>query len=946
LLKMFLEILLTLLLPSADSLMVTMQPNGSFPDDPSYVQWRNRFLLPEFSVSVCIRFRQHAERGMRNWLFSYSVPTNNDKLNLHLDHKKRLMVLCLSGSRGFENCFQVPFKPHELRGSWVHVCAVLSGLDPNSEWAGIKIFLQGLLVLEDPFKTILDPATDGKGIMILGQEQDTFGGGFDPRESFSGQIAQFNMFTRELGASEIKSMFTCNGDPKGDLIEWTQSKWAKEGEADFSPIRVTEFCAKPFSNDMVIIPEAVTFADATNICESISGELYSADDPQYSPEDLYQKLKTETDPGSNCQLPSGDISYWQGNRWDEGGQSWMGYRDNKTVSRELTVLKEPSPGELCLTNEFGTLRPRKCDNKFCAFCKKSTKKFVKEERTDPKPILLKGLCKTATEEDFIFDTEFYPSGMQDGRIYFRGVRSSHMYYKAGERESPESWTGNWRIESLKDPNQVLILSTRNSQGYPFGRFDWQMGPEAGVCGKEPAPSPNSFISLTLSSCPEETFTCDSGACIPLANKCNSKIDCFEDESDESHCSYLEVPPNYAGQLSPRSTGSEAVPVFVNVSILAFPVIDTVNLAFTADYYINLRWYDGRLNFKDLNDNSLLNGVQTEALVRLWAPQLAFTNALGPFQTVVDELSVATIVLESNPWHDDISQSLEYYGFSAYENSLNLQREYYQEFACEFDLVYYPFDTQVCHMVFALQGFTKEFIAMEGDGIGVEYLGKRQLLEYEIQDWKLFIDNTGEMSQAEVKIVFRRNIEYHVYGVFLQQLILLIVGFLTFFFEVTNFSDRTMVSLTLMLVIATISASIQQSLPATPYFKMIDIWLFFSMNLMVVCLIFHTYLEYVVQTVEKSEKSADVYRRPSIKTVYEPMPDDRPRSTMSILRRNTGAKVLPSDIDEDDHQHAKRVNRMGIYLYIGVVVGFFTIFWIAAFVEFFTPSSAYMNRKLD
>ena len=61
----------------------------------------------------------------------------------------------------------------------------------------------------------------------------------------------------------------------------------------------------------------------------------------------------------------------------------------------------------------------------------------------------------------------------------------------------------------------------------------------------------------------------------------------------------------------------------------------------------------------------------------------------------------------------------------------------------------------------------------------------------------------------------------------------------------------MVSLTLMLVIATISASIQQveeyeeqslfeqrsififqSLPATPYFKMIDIWLFFSMNLMV------------------------------------------------------------------------------------------------------------------
>ena len=36
-----------------------------------------------------------------------------------------------------------------------------------------------------------------------------------------------------------------------------------------------------------------------------------------------------------------------------------------------------------------------------------------------------------------------------------------------------------------------------------------------------------------------------------------------------------------------------------------------------------------------------------------------------------------------------------------------------------------------------------------------FSGKKNLLEYEIQDWKIFFDNTGEMSQAEVKIVFRR-----------------------------------------------------------------------------------------------------------------------------------------------------------------------------------------------
>ena len=34
-------------------------------------------------------------------------------------------------------------------------------------------------------------------------------------------------------------------------------------------------------------------------------------------------------------------------------------------------------------------------------------------------------------------------------------------------------------------------------------------------------------------------------------------------------------------------------------------------------------------------------------------------------------------------------------------------------------------------------------------------GKKDLLEYEIQEWKVFIDNSGDMSVAEVKIVFRR-----------------------------------------------------------------------------------------------------------------------------------------------------------------------------------------------
>ena len=86
---------------------------------------------------------------------------------------------------------------------------------------------------------------------------------------------------------------------------------------------------------------------------------------------------------------------------------------------------------------------------------------------------------------------------------------------------------------------------------------------------------------------------------------------------------------------------------------------------------------------------------------------------GPFQTKVDDLNVCTILYESDPTYDDITESVECekliyislkigsfndipsdYKFDAAHNSINLLREYYQEFSCEFDLQFYPFDTQV------------------------------------------------------------------------------------------------------------------------------------------------------------------------------------------------------------------------------------------------------------
>lgn len=107
--------------------------------------------------------------------------------------------------------------------------------------------------------------------------------------------------------------------------------------------------------------------------------------------------------------------------------------------------------------------------------------------------------------------------------------------------------------------------------------------ENGLCGKPEF----SEIDLTLSKCFPDQFTCDSGLCIPLVNRCDINTDC-DDKSDEKNCRYIDMDSYYAKELLPKPTEEDPTLVYISMSVLAFPSIDTVNLKFTVDFYFNLR----------------------------------------------------------------------------------------------------------------------------------------------------------------------------------------------------------------------------------------------------------------------------------------------------------------------------------------------------------------------
>ena len=120
-----------------------------------------------------------------------------------------------------------------------------------------------------------------------------------------------------------------------------------------------------------------------------------------------------------------------------------------------------------------------------------------------------------------------------------------------------------------------------------------------------------------------------------------------------------------------------------------------------------------------------------------------------------------------------------------------------------------------------------------------------LEEYEILKEVLYTSSIKNISHATVKIAFKRRIAYHLKSTFaqvrtrysimqnfffsfkwsvpknmyimnsniyfwciLQTIVLVLVGYLTLYFDLENFNNRAMVVLTTMLVIATKTSSIQ------------------------------------------------------------------------------------------------------------------------------------------
>lgn len=122
------------------------------------------------------------------------------------------------------------------------------------------------------------------------------------------------------------------------------------------------------------------------------------------------------------------------------------------------------------------------------------------------------------------------------------------------------------------------------------------------------------------------------------------------------------------------------------------------------------------------------------------------------------------------------------------------------------------------MKFELRDKTEEFVQFIKDGDGINYGGQRNLADYEIMLQDLEIKSSvSNHSMAVVRVVFRRQTGFHGITTFAQTMVIILVAFISFFFNIRNFSDRIMVNIILLLVLSTLSSS-AQSVKSNTFFN--------------------------------------------------------------------------------------------------------------------------------
>ncbi|XP_050729953.1 uncharacterized protein LOC127005238 [Eriocheir sinensis] len=374
----------------------------------------------------------------------------------------------------------------------------------------------------------------------------------------------------------------------------------------------------------------------------------------------------------------------------------------------------------------------------------------------------------------------------------------------------------------------------------FGRKSW--------AEQDPAMDGRQKLSITL--CEDGKFTCNDGSCIALWLRCDGVPHC-EDNSDEGNvCTFLKPPPpSYWKGACPNT--QPVVGLIANVFRVTSVSLDTNE--FKVNLEIITSWRDHRLTFQNLQNSTKILPAKDFSL--LWTPTLQFPEA--HYEDNLNILTKTSVlegfkVMPVGKGRPETENSYEVMQYNGSDVEIQHTMQYQFTFSCEYDFLSFPFDTQECGMQINLLpslGCDPRWDTQSG---GVQVYGEGSTLSmYSISPARYNLEDGR--SVVALRLLFTHKFSAYVMTTFCPCIILCLLAHVTLtHFQLTDFNDRIMVTLSLLIVLASLFSQLSSTLPSSPVSKLVDHFFFYCIVRVSLIFLIHSSIELSLRSSRKAE----------------------------------------------------------------------------------------------
>lgn len=173
-------------------------------------------------------------------------------------------------------------------------------------------------------------------------------------------------------------------------------------------------------------------------------------------------------------------------------------------------------------------------------------------------------------------------------------------------------------------------------------------------------------------------------------------------------------------------------------------------------------------------------------------------------------------------------------------------QYMFTFSCVYDLFHFPFDTQDCSMRMRLLGPSGCRPVWKTSPGGIQVRGNSSTISmYDISELRFTHDSSK--SQVDLKLLFYRRFEAYLLTTFVPCVVLYLLSQLTLtHFRLENFTDRITVTLSLLIVIASLFSQVTASFPSSPVPKFVDCFFLFCIMRVSIVFLLHSTVDVIMR----------------------------------------------------------------------------------------------------